>query len=392
MNDLPGGFQVTTFSRPVNPKYKPRTGPKYTLVPNGSFVHSDGATPFEESRYETSKLVDHQESVFLGGHQTRGKHGVMIAGNSGLPGGDYAFSGPKLGPNGKSVYNTQEEDILSRVHDATAGQQKSYALQDIMKYGMPYGMLHPHPGSSEEYHTIQGINYGIATPEHYAQAWVLENPFHPMLIGQTSAPVSLVFCAAPNINDKLDGQGLRIRRSQSTGRGRGGGRGSGHGRGRGQGRGQRPINTMRRTCNYEMRAAIESDIENMYLFRLGVQNALCAALDAMIYTGVTHAYVARLGTGVYSKLTNDGNSLYGDQTFKEDLTAVLNARPDIKREGSRYLDSKQGARRDCFAKVYLSMYGATQPGAGAATGGGGAGAGGGGGGAGPGSFVHRLRM
>ncbi len=209
------------------------------------------------------------------------KIGIMVAGNSGRPGG--AIGGLK-GVIVKSVHpyhKTQEEDIVSNWLMTYAGDLNELFLGTIHK---KWGMLVPQGSTSVK--TIQGIDYKKTTnPERYADAWVVDyailskkrqstidsdiikdlKTIDPAMYFNAlgyeldkTFPAILVWVAGPNAGFKGTPEGSGAR-----------------------------------TFNFHA-------ANNWNFFRESIKWSIRAGLDAMIARSVDIALVAQISSGVYS--------------------------------------------------------------------------------------------
>jgi hypothetical protein len=250
--------------------------------------------------------------------------GTMVAGNSGRPGG-------ACGQADGTVYNlhayhtTQEEDIMSnwlmtaayKTNDSHIGN-KLYQNTIYYKWGMinPYGIDHK---------TIQNVDYTIAKPPYYADAWVVRNAElsfknmndnklvynnKNMLVPETnydftrSYQTSLVFVAGPNCGSNKD---------------------------------KGPSSSMRRTFNYNM----SKDYD---LFKEGVKAALFAGLCAMAKNGCTIALLAYVSAGIYG-----GDHKYN---LRRDFESIVNEL--LKRKCSVQNTTKVVTLGSYFDRVILT--------------------------------------
>ena len=216
-----------------------------------------------------------EERVVPGGSTTCAYHvhqehpdraiGIVIAGNSGRPGGACGLRGHihKVHVH----HRTQEEDIVSSWMLAEAGEDPME--QDALFNSTINEMWGLVDIDSSDTSTYQGVDY-VSTndPRAFADAWVVRNarvcvksttPLEFVVSQRT--PCSLIFVAGPN--------------ARRPGR-------NAHG-------------SMTRTSN--RRACKSSEYT---FFREAVKNAFRAALDSMIAEGIVVAILAQLSGGVYA--------------------------------------------------------------------------------------------
>jgi hypothetical protein len=191
--------------------------------------------------------------------------GLMVAANSGRPGGAVGLTDrvdhSQVHPN----HRTQEEDIMSAW---LIGECSSTAERDALFRDTIGGLWGLREAGSTDGETIQGVDYrALASPHGYADAWVVRRA---VLCRKSQSPprfyptdkfvASLVFVAGPNA-----------------------------------GCSGRPTGSTARTLNRRA-----SDERNYEFFRDSVKAALRAGLDAMIEERLTIALVARISCGIYA--------------------------------------------------------------------------------------------
>ena len=216
-----------------------------------------------------------QERVVPGGSTTCAYHvhqehpdraiGIVIAGNSGRPGGACGLRGGIQKVHVR--HQTQEEDIVSSWMLAEAGENSMD--QDALFNSTINEMWGLVDIDSSDTSTYQGVDYvSTIDPRAFADAWVVRNamvcakstiPLEFVVSQRT--PCSLIFVAGPN--------------ARAPGR-------NAHG-------------SMNRTSN--RRACKSSEYT---FFREAVKNAFRAALDSMIAEGIVVAILAQLSGGVYA--------------------------------------------------------------------------------------------
>ena len=191
--------------------------------------------------------------------------GLMVAANSGRPGGAVGLTDQvdhsQVHPN----HRTQEEDIMSAWLLAECSDK---AARDTLFRETIGGLWGLRDAFSTDGDTIQGVDYRtLGNPHGFADAWVVRNAQlcrksqHPPRFFATDKFVaSLVFVAGPNA-----------------------------------GCSGRPTGSTARTLNRKA-----SDERHYDFFRDSVKAALRAGLDAMIQENVTIALVARISCGIYA--------------------------------------------------------------------------------------------
>lgn len=199
------------------------------------------------------------------------KIGVMVAGNSGKPGGSVGTLDGEIRKRAvRADYETQEEDIVSDwLYTASADHSVRNAVYGAT-IGQKWGMLDVRKGSTNT-KTIQGVNYVDAkNPNYhiYGEAWTVNDVLLsmkkfdgagvPYYDRSRTYQASLVFVSGPNA-------GCERGRTSSTGR----------------------------TLN-------KHAAENYDYFRIGVKDAVRAGLDAMAAIGCDVALVARISCGIYA--------------------------------------------------------------------------------------------
>ena len=237
------------------------------------------------------------------------KIGVMIAGNSGRPGGSVGYIGQTPMPAPvegriRATYRVQEEDMVSNWLQTTKFYDPDIDLDRYFStaIGGLWGLEDPflRRGQPKALHTVQGIDYTRANHYHYGDAWVVspkaaadehnrgkpdhlklhEAAFYPVRLSNKKIYVAydgtvepmfanteefecdLVFVAGPNAMEKE-----KVLRN--------------------------PQGSVARTWNEDM-------TKNYNNFRLGVMCALRAGLDAMIKTNCDVAIVALVSGGIYA--------------------------------------------------------------------------------------------
>ncbi len=213
------------------------------------------------------------------------KIGVMVAGNSGLPGGNVGKKGTDVTLNHEKInanHTTQEEDIVSTWLTATCfsknmeiGSEECKVIQteefNIIKKKWGFEDLEPLPKIDQgppipkpHLLTIQKMIYSPNQHENaYADAWVVRDAMlttkeNGGFKSDKTYPATLVFVAGPNAGAKGSDGG-----------------------------------SMTRTLN-------TSAADNYDLFKEQIKGAVRAGLDAMIMEGVDIAIVAGVSTGIYA--------------------------------------------------------------------------------------------
>ena len=183
------------------------------------------------------------------------KVGVMVAGNSGRPAGNVGNDDEVAGDQVHEGHKTQEESVVSSWMLGECMTCDAMGALFRRTIAARWGMK---TINATDHETIQGVDYTKASPEDYADAWVVRDA--TMLVPKTGAETkaTLVFVSGPNV-----------------------------------GNGGTDTGSMQRTRNGEM-------ARNYALFLEGVKCAVRAGLDAMIVEGVDVALVARISCGIYA--------------------------------------------------------------------------------------------
>ena len=255
-----------------------------------------------------------------------GRLALMVAANSGRPGGSVGVPGGIDASKVHCGHRTQEESLVANfLHSAAPNDAQmqetifnsavggAWGLPDFQHRGGGIGGIGGgggRGGPTDRYMTIQRYDYvnttdprAFAHPAHVVEnAWM--SPLSPdglRFRDDKRFEADLVFVAGPNASDK-------------------GG----------------PNGSMQRTAN---RLAQSRTRDGHAFFREGQRHALRAGLDAMIKRGVDVALVARLSCGIYAGPWRDT----ADADFETVLGEVL--REDLR--GKR--------RRDHFRRVVVPM-------------------------------------
>ena len=207
--------------------------------------------------------------------------GTMLAGNSGLPGGACGNLDGTLNRL-HAEYKVQEECVLSdwlMTEAFNEGLVGKHALDYAA--GIFKSTIHGSWGltqiSGTSTNTIQNVDYTIAKPSEYGDAWVVSGCLSSKIVvpgkqpwydHNKQYPTDLVFVSGPNV-------GFRGKRSQST---------------------------TRRTFNSTM-------VGNYSLFREAVKAAQRAGLHAMAERGCNVAILAGVSTGIYGGVWSQTLSL-----------------------------------------------------------------------------------
>ena len=208
------------------------------------------------------------EALYIQSGQ-KARLGVMVAGNSGRPGGDVGTTNgvQKVHTNHK----TQEEDIVSNwlITESNGSSSERDSLYNDTIYNV-WGMCTPK--GSTDIKTIQGVDYVNTTnPTKYADAWVVKNAYLSPKMNETGRwtfdvnrkfPASLVFVAGPNA-----------------------------------GAGRSKYGSTKRTLNS---LAMRDDDKGYTFFKEGVKEAIRTGLDAMAADGVDIALIAKVSCGIYA--------------------------------------------------------------------------------------------
>jgi hypothetical protein len=189
------------------------------------------------------------------------KVGLMIAGNSGRPGGAVGGIGGRVDLSQvRDDHRTQEESVVSSWMKGECNDDEN-AMHELFRRtiaGM-WGMVNP---TGTDHRTIQGVDYTRAEPEEYGDAWVVRDAtLRVPRKGTQPTRATLVFVSGPNAAAARSSTGSATR-------------------------------TLNRTMKEYER------------FREGVKYAVRAGLDAMIREGVEVALVARVSGGIYAEEKN----------------------------------------------------------------------------------------
>lgn len=126
------------------------------------------------------------------------KIGIVVAGNSGRPGGnirntDGSFSKRSL----KTTYSTQDEAVVSNW--LLSSGDDSDANAQFARISFAWGLIDP---EGEDTSTIQGVDYTKALPHEYGDAWyvkdvIVSNQDEKVMTDEKYI-ANLIFCAGPN--------------------------------------------------------------------------------------------------------------------------------------------------------------------------------------------------
>lgn len=250
------------------------------------------------------------------------KVGIMVAGNSGLAGGNIAYFADNNFRNhlGVSVlhaaYTTQEEDMVSNwlLTEDFVSSKPFYSSFNLIK--RKWGMINERARDNK---TIQGVDYvNTTTPINYGDAWVVKDVHlskkrNGAFILWDSFPASLVFVAGPNAYSK-----------------------------------GKPTGSMARTLNKKA----QSESYPFPFFTESVEATVRVALDAMIANDMTVAYLARASGGIYAG--PDALNSYRDTKAYQRRNYVFENYPTMI---NKVLDEAVGPngekRRSYFTAVHL---------------------------------------
>ena len=223
-----------------------------------------------------------------------GRVGIMIAGNSGLPGGALAYEYPDI--NLEAMPKTQEENVLIDWLKGSLqiGRSVKCSMDLIMD---KWGMINK-KGSDHE--TIQGTNYYELDPKKnrhdltaFRESWVLDNEV--MNYKGTNFKCAIVFVAGPQANPNIGKEGGTVQRTY---------------------------------------VSSVANKEDYIYFREMIKGALRAAFDSMIVIGVSIPIVATISTGIYAGIhgnskDKDNNIIEGriQREFPSLVLAVLEEKP-----------------------------------------------------------------
>ena len=249
--------------------------------------------------------------IYNNNNNNEEKIGVMVAGNSGLPGGGVGRKNDVLGLNyeelNKSKHKGQEESIVSSwLKGMCIGKDpvKCEHIQaknfDLIKGEWGFESF----DDKNNYDTIQGVNYVTTTEaQDYGDAWVVRDA--RLKHSDNTYPVNLFFVAGPNASN-----------------------------------GRTDTGSMNRTRNEK--AAVKGNYD---FFKECIMAALRAGLDAMIAENITIAIVAGLSTGIYAGVHK--RDIEGD--FKGLLKKVLDEKIIHYKVDP---DSENIKRRQFFKQVH----------------------------------------
>jgi hypothetical protein len=199
----------------------------------------------------------------------RAKIGLMVAANSGRPGGAVGLIGVTDRVNHEEIradHKTQEEDIMSAwlSGECSSEPERNDLFRDTIGGHAIGGLWGLRQAGSTDRETIQGIDYReLADPRGYADAYVVRDA---VLCGKSpsgfvpsnTVTASLVFVGGPNAGARKG-----------------------------------PTSSTTRTLN-------PNAIADYSFFRDSVKAAVRAGLDAMIQEKLTIALVARISCGIYA--------------------------------------------------------------------------------------------
>jgi len=125
---------------------------------------------------------------------------TLVASNSGRPGGACrALNGDVAHAKLHASYRTQEEDVVSNWL-LTLSPSPTEQSTEFARISTAFGLRN---ASGTDFATIQGVDYTLATPRMYADAWCVTGAH--LSVKSSAAfdvaqryPTSLVFCAGPN--------------------------------------------------------------------------------------------------------------------------------------------------------------------------------------------------
>jgi len=263
--------------------------------------------------------------------------GIMIAGNSGRPGGSCGHIGGRA-RDISARHSTQEEDIVSSwfLTECKHETEHNYLFQSTID--RQWGLVDV-SGRSTDPTTIQGVDYNHAEdPMDYADSWSVCNcvvsqkmhiPGRRQFMFDTSkkVPCTLVFVAGPHAGPP-----------------------------------QKKTGSMARTKN--IRASRPNEYE---FFKHCVASALRTGLDAMIRQGCQIALVARISCGIYAgphkqKINAEFLELLDELLLEEMVLEEVVDEKNIVVEGEEVdaTDDSLATRRrvvrgSCFDRVIVPM-------------------------------------
>ena len=245
---------------------------------------------------------------------SKGKIGIMVAANSGLPGGDigHIVRGTKHAPPGKPDltikhymnHGGQEENMVANwalsTHPDDLAKQKALIQDTIMNQ---WGLTDK--DSTTNFQTRQGVDYvNSQEASDYADAWVVDNARLSAVDGQKKSyavnpkkdyKACLLFGAGPNVSNGGSRKGAR-----------------------------------QRTRN-------QKAVKNYEFFKKCIKESLKAKFDAGIASGVTDIIFDKTSCGIYAGDREDPNNYIKqiNREYKSLVEEVLNEKvgPHGERRG-----------------------------------------------------------
>ena len=227
--------------------------------------------------------------------------GIVVAGNSGRPGGACGHMNSKGYGYVDSLghHNTQEEDVVSNwllTHKQIEGTPPNTLFKNTIGGEKRWGMVHPDWRSNEKeaFDTIQKKRYKNAQPEDYKDAWYVDNCLVSLKTKNSynfgkNIRCSLVFVAGPQAKD-----GHKITTPNNFGD---------------------YSSTQFRTFN-------RSAAENYSVFKESVENTFYAALLSMAMKGDNIAVLCHVSGGIYA---GKWRTQYGDKAPNlDEFVSVVN--------------------------------------------------------------------
>lgn len=259
------------------------------------------------------------------------KIGIIVAGNSGLPGGNVGHPDKGLLKKGPGMLKKsdggQEEDIVSNwITTMFASEFKTPHVETFSLLKDKWGLKEP-VGASHDLQTIQGVDYkNNIFPENYGDVWVVRNVLlskhdknsKTRLEQRNKLPreysidetfkANLFFVAGPNANCSNTPQGSTFR-----------------------------------TCS--KKANEENDPEFPF-FRDSIKQTMKTALDGMAKENIDVVFMAKVSGGIYLGKKNENSTRarkakFNNAKYEEMINSVLEEAIDGV------------SRREYFDKVFF---------------------------------------
>lgn len=227
--------------------------------------------------------------------------GIVVAGNSGRPGGACGHMNSKGYGYVDSLrhHETQEEDVVSNwllTHKHIEGTSPTTLFKNTIGGEKRWGMVHPdwRSNKKEVFYTIQKKHYKNAQPEDYTDAWYVDNCLVSFKTKNSysfekNIRCSLVFVSGPQAKD-----GHKLTAPNNIGD---------------------YSSTQYRTFN-------SSAASNYSIFKKSVESTFYAALLSMAMKGDNIAVLCHVSGGIYA---GKWRTKYGDQAPNlDELVSVVN--------------------------------------------------------------------